>query len=137
MESNKPKARKYMFSLQHGEGGFCNMLTKYKSLTYIIAASNDDECRIYAEFNRPTSFPDNKLKNVHILECEEDRDANIESVKEVNSPWLEMKVNKEEKQTTNKEFCILNVYSQLEYMLGRMKDLIQDVETYMETLKKE
>ena len=135
MQNKLPKSRKYLFSIQNGEAGFCNMLTKYKSLCYIIAATNDDECKIYAEFSRPTSFPEKKLKDVQILECEEDREACIESVKEINTPWLEMKINKEEKQDNNKEFCILNIYDKLEYMLGKMKGLIEEIEQYTETLK--
>ena len=133
-EAKRVKA--YLFSLTHGEGGFCNMLTKYKSLTYIIAASDEEECRVYVQFGRPTNLPQKKLKDVQCLEVHEDNEENINWVKEVGTPWLEMTINKEAKQrVSNKEFLVLNVLDKLEFLHGNLRCLLDQVEGYIHDLE--
>ena len=132
------RVKAYLFSLSHGEGGFCNMLTKYKSLTYILAASDEEECRVYVQFGRPTNLPQKKLKDVQCLDVHEDHEENINWVKEVGTPWLEMTINKEVKQTTsNKEFLVLNVLDKLEFLHGNMRCLLDQVEGYIHDLQPE
>ena len=126
-EAKRVKA--YLFSLTHGEGGFCNMLTKYKSLTYILGASDEEECRVYVEFGRPTNLPQKKLKDVQCLDVHEDREENINWVKEIATPWLEM--------TINKEFLVLNVVDKLEFLHSNMRYLIGQIEGYLHDLQKE
>ena len=132
------RVKAYLFSLTHGEGGFCNMLTKYKSLTYILAASDEEECRVYVQFGRPTNLPQKKLKNVQCLDVHEDHDENIKWGKEVGTPWLEMTINKEAKQnTSNKGFLVLDVLDRLEFLHNNMRRLLDEIEGHIHDFKQE
>ena len=63
------KVKEYLFNIPVGkEGNFCNMLTGYKSLSYIISKVNDNECRAYVQFSRPTSIPQKKLQDIEVVQ---------------------------------------------------------------------
>ena len=85
------KVKQYLFSIPPGkEGSFCNMLTSYKSLAYLVSSVNEEECRAFVEFSRPTSIPQKKLKDIKVLEVLSTKQENIDHVKELGEPWMEM-----------------------------------------------
>ena len=82
------KVKEYLFNIPVGkEGNFCNMLTGYKSLSYIISTVNENECRAYVQFSRPTSIPQKKLQNIEVVELLPSREENIDFVRELGEPW--------------------------------------------------
>ena len=104
------KVKQYLFSIPPGkEGSFCNMLTSYKSLAYLVSSVNEEECRAFVEFSRPTSIPQKKLKDIKVLEVLSTKQENI-------------------------DLCMLNIYSKLQKTKEDLKQLLEDVEKRIEEL---
>ena len=135
------KVKEYLFSIPPGkEGSFCNMLTSYKSLAYIVSSVNEEECRAFVEFSRPTSIPQKKLQDIQVVELLPTREENIQHVKELGEPWMEMsfstKKNNNPKTNNPKkeELCLLNIYSKLQRTKEDLVQLLEEVDKRIEEL---
>ena len=129
------KVKQYLFSIPPGkEGSFCNMLTSYKSLAYLVSSVNEEECRAFVEFSRPTSIPQKKLKDIKVLEVLSTKEENINHVKELGEPWMEINFTTKKNSPKKEELCMLNIYSKLQKTKEDLKQLLEDVEKRIEEL---
>ena len=129
------KVKEYLFNIPVGkEGNFCNMLTGYKSLSYIISTVDDNECRAYVQFSRPTSIPQKKLQDIEVVELLPSREENIDYVRELGDPWMEMNFGAKRSSPKKEDKCVLNIYSKLQKIKTELVNLLNDLDKRIEEL---
>ena len=94
----------------------------------------EEECRAFVEFSRPTSIPQKKLKDIKVLEVLSTKEENINHVKELGEPWMEMNFTTKKNSPKKEELCMLNIYSKLQKTKEDLKQLLEDVEKRIEEL---